>query len=93
MTRAISILVLCAAAAGCDPAPLPAGAVCEETTDCEDGLACLQLGQVSGGACTVVGTICSITCADDTACGALGADFHCFATCGADMVCAEVAGP
>lgn len=79
--------------AACAPSPLPASAVCEQTDECEDGLTCLEIGQINGGSCTVVGKVCSITCTDDTHCMSLGASFRCFAGCGAERVCGEIATP
>lgn len=84
-----SILVL----AACTGGTLPAGAVCEQGDQCDDGLACLDLGQFSGTTCTVVGKVCSRTCEDDAGCADLGANFRCFAGCGTEKICGEVATP
>ncbi len=80
------------AACGSDP-PLPVGGVCTETDECADDLTCLEIGQISGSACTVVGKACTITCTDDAGCAMFGANFKCFATCGAERICGELAGP
>ncbi len=87
------ILLLAMSLAACSSSSLPAGAVCDQTSDCDDGLTCVELGQFTNQTCTVVGKVCTVTCADDTGCAALGADFKCFATCGADKICGEVAAP
>ena len=66
---------------------LPAGAVCKATSDCDKGLQCLDVAQINGSACTVVGKSCSIPCTDNTSCSSLGSNFLCFATCTADKDC------
>ena len=77
--------------AACGTTPLPAGAVCKATLDCEAELSCLDLGQFNGTACTVIGKSCTKTCTDDAGCASLGTNFKCFATCSTDKVCALVA--
>jgi hypothetical protein len=72
---------------GCGTSALPAGAVCKQTGDCDTDLMCLDVGQFSGSACTVVGKTCSKTCAADSDCASLGSSFHCFAGCGSDKIC------
>lgn len=89
----ITSLAIMMSLAACSTSSLPAGAVCDQTADCDDGLTCEELGQFSGATCTVPGKVCTVTCTDDTGCAALGADFKCFATCGADKICGEVAAP
>jgi hypothetical protein len=89
-TLAAFLFVLVSA---CGTSDLPAGAVCEATADCEGGLSCLDIAQINGTTCTVVGKTCSTTCANDAACAPLGANFRCFATCTTEKVCGEVASP
>src|SRR5512135_83384 len=72
------------ALAACGTSALPAGAVCKQTSDCESDLQCLELGQFSGSACTVVGKVCSKVCSTSTDCASLGSSYMCFASCGAD---------
>jgi hypothetical protein len=79
--------------AACGTNPLPAGAVCKQSNDCEAGLSCLELAQFTGPTCTVVGETCTVTCQHDTDCATLGTNFKCFATCGSDMTCAEIVSP
>jgi len=86
-------ILLLLAITACGTTPLPPSAVCEQTDECEDGLACLEIGQTNGGSCMVVGKVCSITCTDDTHCMTLGPNFRCFAGCGAEKVCGEIATP
>jgi len=88
MKAAILLLVLVA----CATSPLPPGAVCKQTADCESDLMCLDVAQFSGATCTVVGKSCSKVCTGDGDCASLGANFKCFAGCGADKTC-EAAGP
>jgi hypothetical protein len=83
MLRVLVVLVL----AACGTSAAPAGAVCQQSSDCETDLMCLEIGQFSGSACTVVGKTCSKTCAADTDCASLGSNFHCFAGCGSDKTC------
>ena len=78
---------------GCGTSALPAGAVCDATSDCDTGLTCLEYAQVTATSCMVIGKACTTTCVNDASCAALGASFKCFATCTADKVCGEVAGP
>lgn len=87
MLRVLVMVVLGA----CGTSPLPAGAVCKQTGDCEADLTCLDVGQFSGSACTVVGKTCSKTCSTNADCAALGSSFMCFAGCGSDMVCGATA--
>lgn len=88
-------LVLAAALAlsACATDSLPAGAVCKATADCDSDLTCLDIAQINGASCMVVGKTCSTTCTDDASCAPLGASFKCFATCTTDKVCAMVASP
>ncbi|MBL0213784.1 MAG: hypothetical protein IPQ07_07870 [Myxococcales bacterium] len=72
---------------------LPPGAVCDQTSECDPDLTCLEIAQVTATSCTVVGKTCSTTCINDASCAPLGADFRCFATCTADKVCGELAAP
>ncbi len=72
---------------------LPAGAECTESSACESGLSCLDVAQVTGTSCTVVGMACSMVCAGDGDCASLGSNFKCFAGCGSDMTCGEVGTP
>jgi hypothetical protein len=88
-----ALLLGCLLISGCADSPLPAGAVCKATADCDTDLMCLDVAQFSGTACTVVGKSCSKTCTDDPSCASLGANFRCFATCTADKACEMVAGP
>jgi hypothetical protein len=79
---------------GCGTNPTPAGGVCTKTSDCDSNLTCLDVAQVSGPNCTVIGQACSITCTtDDSVCASLGSNFMCFTGCGADKFCGEVANP
>ena len=72
---------------------LPAGAVCDQTSECDPDLTCLEIAQVTATSCTVVGKTCSTSCVDDASCAPLGTEFRCFATCTTDKVCGEVAAP
>lgn len=83
------LIALCVA---CGTSPLPPGAVCKQSSDCESGLGCLDVAQFNGSMCTVVGKSCSKTCTGDPDCAGLGSNFKCFAGCGADMTCEQV-GP
>ena len=78
---------------GCGTDSLPAGAVCDQTSDCDTGLSCLEYAQVTPTSCMVIGKACTTTCTNDASCASLGANFRCFATCTADKVCGEVAAP
>jgi hypothetical protein len=76
--------------AGCTTSSsLPAGAVCQQTTDCDAALQCLDLAQFTGSACSVIGKTCSLACTADTSCASLGSNFKCFAGCGSAMTCGE----
>ncbi len=68
---------------------LPAGAVCQKSADCDQGLQCLEIDEINGTSCTKVDTVCTIPCtAGGSECATLGASYMCFATCNAgDMVC------
>ena len=90
--RTCFVAILILSACGTDGG-LPASAKCDATDDCESGLTCLDIAQVTPTSCMVVGKICSTTCTDDTSCAPLGANFKCFATCTTDKVCAMVANP
>jgi len=81
-----------AALVACSSSPLPAGAECSASSDCDKGLMCLGVAQFTGSACTTVGKTCSTTCTDDPSCAPLGSAFKCFATCTTDKVCGKV-GP
>jgi hypothetical protein len=85
--------VIALVTAACSTGPLPAGAVCDQAADCESTLSCLDIAQINGTTCTVVGKTCSITCSVDGDCATLGTNFRCFAGCGVDKVCGEVASP
>jgi hypothetical protein len=87
MVRAMLRVLMAIMLAACGTSALSAGAVCHQPTDCESDLMCLDIGQFSGSACTVVGKTCSKTCSADTDCAALGSSFHCFAGCGSDKFC------
>jgi hypothetical protein len=76
--------------ASCGTDPLPAGAVCSATDDCEASLTCLDVAQVNSSGCTVVGKACSIVCTDDSSCSPLGTDFKCFTGCGSEKFCGKV---
>ncbi len=89
---AMKAALLVLALGACATSPLPPGAVCKQTSDCESDLMCLDVAQFSGSTCTVVGKSCSKVCTIDTDCASLGANFKCFAGCGADKTC-EAAGP
>lgn len=86
-------ILLVSLVCSCGTSALPAGAVCDATSDCDDGLTCLEFAQITGTSCMVVGKQCSTTCIDDTSCAPLGANFRCFATCTADKMCGELASP
>jgi hypothetical protein len=88
MRKAIWVVVMLGAC-GTDPAPLPAGAVCKQTSDCKTGLMCLDVAQFNGSACTVVDQACSTTCTGDGDCAPLGTKFKCFAGCGSAKFCGE----
>jgi hypothetical protein len=92
MTKLIMVAAVLGFAA-CATDALPPGAVCKVTADCEttNNLMCLEVAQFSGTTCTVVGHACSIVCTDDTSCAVLGANFKCFAGCGAQKTCEMVA--
>ena len=87
MLRVLAVVIL----AACGTSPLPAGAVCKQTGDCDSNLMCLDVAQFSGSACTVVGKACSVVCTTDTECAPLGSSFHCFAGCGSDKFCGATA--
>jgi len=89
LLRTLMILAL----ASCASDSLPAGAVCEATSDCETSLSCLDVAQFTGTTCMVVGKTCTTTCTDDASCSALGANFKCFATCTTEKACGKVASP
>jgi hypothetical protein len=91
--KTLVTLVIAISTMACATDPLPAGAVCQATADCKSGLSCLDLAQFNGTMCMVVGKTCSTTCATDPDCAPLGANFRCFAGCGADKVCGQIAGP
>lgn len=86
-------LLLAILLSACGTSSLPAGAVCDSTSECDSGLTCLEYAQVTPTSCTVVGKACSTTCTNDASCASLGANFKCFATCTTEKVCGEVAGP
>jgi hypothetical protein len=71
---------------------LPPSAVCEETSECEDGLECLPFATFDGPVCTEVGTACTKTCETDADCAVFGASFKCFANCDG-KVCGDTASP
>ena len=84
MTRTLLLLAI----AACGTTPLPAGAVCKTTADCESNLMCLDFAQFSGSNCMTVGKSCSTTCTDDASCAPLGTNFKCLATCTTAKACA-----
>ena len=84
--RALLLVALVA----CGTTTLPAGAACQQSSECEGGLSCVDVAQFSGTSCTVVGKACSIICQDDNTCSTLGTHFKCFAGCGADKSCGEI---
>jgi hypothetical protein len=81
------LVIAIAALGGCGTTALPAGAVCKQTADCEADLMCLDIAQINGTTCTVVGKACSVVCLDDMGCAMLGPKFKCFAGCGTDKFC------
>ena len=95
INQTLAVLVAVLAIAACGTTPLPAGAECTQTSDCESSLSCLEVAQFSGTTCTVVDHACSITCTGttDTACQTLGPNFTCFAGCGSAMTCGTTAAP
>jgi hypothetical protein len=90
MMKATLLIALLGA---CGTDPLPPGAVCKVTADCDSAknLMCLDVAQFSGPQCTVVGQSCSIACTDDSSCTVLGTNFKCFAGCGTQKTCEMVA--
>ncbi len=66
------------------------GSPCATDGDCASG-ACLDLAVFSGGdgglTCRSAGKACSKTCAADSDCTSLGANFKCFQGCGSTMTC------
>ncbi len=89
--RVILLALVCSC--GTSSSDLPAGAVCDETADCDTGLMCLDFAQVTSTSCMTIGKLCSTPCVNDASCAPLGADFKCFATCTAEKVCGQVLGP
>jgi len=89
LARVLAIALL----AACGTTAKPAGAVCTAASDCESSLDCLELGQFSGSACTVVGKTCTHSCQQRGDCSDLGSNFDCFATCGSGSICGATAGP
>lgn len=79
---------------GCGLNPLPAGAVCEGTADCDDGLSCIDLAVHSKPSeCEVVGQMCSVHCRTDKDCEGLGKEgetFKCLEGCGDAASCGLV---
>jgi hypothetical protein len=73
----------------CGTSSLPAGAQCQQASECDTGLDCLELAQFNGTTCTVVGKACTTTCLDDSGCAALGSDFRCFQGCGTTKTCGK----
>jgi hypothetical protein len=86
------LVVVTAVLAACGTSAKPAGAVCSDSSECEAAESCLEFGQFSGSACTVVGKVCSKSCQTTADCADLGSSFMCFASCGSAMVCGAV-GP
>jgi len=89
----IAILVFVLAA--CTTTGVPAGSECSRSSDCESGLSCLELGQPSGSACTLIINQCSLACGSNADCSSLGSGFICFPSCGSagnTMVCTGAAG-
>lgn len=76
---------------GCADALLPAGAICEDTSDCVGGLECLPVAVHDGAECEEVGLACSLSCSDDSGCEDLGGDFVCFALCDDTNACGQFA--
>ena len=66
------------------------GSPCGADGDCASG-ACLDLavfgGPDGGTTCRSAGKACSKTCAVDSDCTSLGANFKCFQGCGSTMAC------
>ena len=85
------VVAVVAALAACGTSSKPAGAVCTDSSECEAAQSCLELGQFSGSACTVVGKVCSKSCTSNGDCAELGSAFMCFASCGSAMVCGATA--
>ncbi len=86
-----SLLIAAVAACG-TTSPLPPGAACTQTSECETDLMCLDVAQITGTTCTVVGKSCSIVCQGDNICATrLGLGFQCFMGCGADKFCGDTA--
>jgi hypothetical protein len=86
MTRTLLLFAI----AACGTTPLPPGAVCKATADCESNLMCLDVAQFAGSACTTVGKSCSTSCTTDASCASLGSNFKCFATCTAGAMACEM---
>jgi hypothetical protein len=88
------IVLLIAMLAACNSNGVPAGSACDVNSDCEAGSACLELGQLSGSACTLEIKQCSITCGSNADCAVLGTGFICFPSCngsGSFMECTGAA--
>jgi hypothetical protein len=85
------VVAVIAALVACGTSSKPAGAVCTDSSECEATDSCLELGQFSGSACTVVGKVCSKNCTTNSDCAELGPSFMCFASCGSAMVCGATA--
>lgn len=79
--------------AACGTAPLPAGAVCEKTDTCEDGLECLPMSEFSADSCEDVGYLCTTSCDGDGDCLSLGASYKCFETCDGGHMCGATGLP
>lgn len=90
----MKLAVAIAFVVGCttDGGKLPPSAVCEQTSDCEDGLTCEPFAVFPQGVCMEQGTICTKTCETDADCTDLGPNFMCFANCDG-MMCADTVAP
>ena len=87
--RRLSIVIV--VVAGCvGGSGLPASAVCETTSECEEGLSCEPFAVFEQGVCRELGRTCSTTCETDADCASLGSSFRCFATCDG-MACGDTA--
>lgn len=87
------IVAIALLAGGCTGGgTLPASAVCEQTSDCDDGLTCEPFAVFQQNVCMEQGTTCTTTCETDADCAPLGASFKCFANCDG-KACGDTASP
>ncbi len=83
-------LLLCA----CGTSTVPAGATCTTASECDSNLSCLDVAEINGSTCTVLGKACSLDCtSDDNVCASLGSNFMCFEGCNATKFCGETGTP